>query len=103
MHAQSLSDAGAEAVGLNESADEGANVIDAGALDQIAQSFGAGLAGAHLEVDQMKFVAEIGMGVVQILADAHQGLIESESGFDANHGEVESVGKARCGCAADGL
>ena len=41
----------------------------------------------------MKFVAEIGMSVVQILADAHEGLVESESGFDANDGEIESVGE----------
>ena len=91
MNAQSLGDAGTEAVGLDESADQGANVIDAGAVDHVAQSFGPGLAGAHLEVDQVKFIAEVGMGVVQILADAHQGLVQGQAGFDANDGEVERV------------
>jgi hypothetical protein len=92
MNAESLSDAGAEAVGLNESADQGADVIDTGAINQIAQGLGPGFAGTHFEVDQMEFVAEIGMSVVEILADAHERLIEGESGFDADDGEVESVG-----------
>ena len=94
VNAQGLGDAGAEAVGLDERADQGANVIDAGAVDEIAQGFGAGLAGAHFEVDEMEFVAEIGMGVMQIFADAHQGLIEGESGFDADDGEIESIGQS---------
>ena len=91
MNAESLRDAGAEAVGLDESADQGADVIDAGAIDEIAQGFGAGFAGAHFEVDQMEFVAEIGMSVVKILTDTHESLIEGESGFDADDGEIESV------------
>src|SRR3984885_13235396 len=91
MHAQGLGDAGAEAIGLDEGTDQRTDVIDAGAIDQIAQSFGAGLAGAHLKVDQMKFVAEIGVGVMQVLADAHQGLVKSQAGFHANDGEIESV------------
>ncbi len=92
MNTESLRDAGAEAVGLDESADEGADVIDTGAVDKIAQGFGAGFAGAHFKVDEMEFVAEIGMSVVKILADAHESLIEGESGFDADDGEIESVG-----------
>src|SRR5260370_39133576 len=70
VNPQSLSDAGAEAIGLDESAHQRANVIHTGAVDQIAQGFCAGLAGAHLEVHEMEFVAEVGMGVVQIFADA---------------------------------
>ena len=91
MNAESLRDAGAEAVGLDEGADQGADVIDTGAVDEIAESFGARLAGAHFEVDEMEFVAEIGMGVMEILADAHESLIEGESGFDADDGEIKSI------------
>jgi hypothetical protein len=65
-----LSDAGAEAIGLNQGSDEGANVVDAGAVHKISQSLDARLAGAHFEIDQVKFVAEIGMGVVEILANS---------------------------------
>ena len=94
MHAESLGDAGAEAVGLNQCTNQGADVVNTGALDQIAERFGAGFAGAHLEIDEMEFVAEIGMSVMQILSDAHEGLIECEAGFDANDGEIEGVGQS---------
>ena len=94
MHAKGLGDAGAEAIGLNQCTHKRADVVNAGAIDQVAEGLGAGLAGAHFEVDQMEFIAQIGMGMVQILADAHQGLVERQAGFDADHGEVEGVGQA---------
>jgi hypothetical protein len=94
VYAQSLSDAGAETIGLDECTHKRANVIDTGALDEVAEGLGARLAGAHLEVDEMKFIAEIGVGVVQILADPHQSLVERESGLHANDGEVEGIGKS---------
>ena len=94
MHAEGLSDAGTEAIGLNQCTNQGADIVNPGAIDQITQSLGAGLAGAHLEVDQVELIAEIGMGVVQILAHAHQRLIERKSGLDADDGEVEGVGQA---------
>ena len=76
MHAQGLGHAGSEAVGLNQSSDEGANVIDAGALGEIAEGFDARLAGAGLEVEEMEFGAQFGVRVLQVIAHAHQGLIE---------------------------
>ena len=93
MHAQSLRNAGAEAIGLDQSGDQGANIIDAGAIDEIAQGFGARFAGAHFEVDQVEFVAEVGMSVMQVFSDAHQGLIKGEAGLHANYGEVECIGQ----------
>ena len=94
MHPESLGDAGAEAISLNQCTHKRADVVNPGAIDQIAESLGPGLAGAHLEVYQVEFFAEIGMGMVQILADAHQGLVEGEAGLNANDGEVEGVGQA---------
>ena len=94
MHTQSLGDAGTEAIGLNESSDEGADVIDSGAFGEIAESLDAGLTGSGFEIEKMKFGAEFGMGVTEVLADAHHGLIERETGFDADDGKVESIGKA---------
>src|SRR5258708_4196843 len=41
----------------------------------------------------MEFIAQIRMSMMQVLAHAHQGLIQSQSGFDANNGEVKSVGQ----------
>ena len=95
MHAEGLGDAGAEAICLNQCTNQRADVVNPGAVHQIAQGFGARLAGAHLEVDQVELIAEIGMGVVQILAHAHQGLIERKPGLDADDGEVEGVGQAQ--------
>ena len=93
MHAEGLSDAGAEAICLNQCTNQRADVVNSGAIDQVAEGFRAGLAGAHLEIDEMKLIAEVGMGVVQILADAHQSLVERQAGFDANDGEVEGIGQ----------
>jgi len=78
-----LSDAGFEAVGLDERGDESANVVDSGAVHHIPQSFCAGLAGSHLEIHEMKFIAEVRVGVMQILPDPHKGLIKVPPGLDA--------------------
>ena len=43
----------------------------------------------------MEFIAQVGVSVMQILTHAHQGLIEGQAGFDADDGEVESVGQAK--------
>jgi len=47
----------------------------------------------------MEFGAQFGMGVAEVVADAHHGLVEGESGFDADDGEVEPVGKAEADAA----
>ena len=99
VDAQGLSDAGSEAIGLNQGADQGADVVDAGALGEIAQSFDARLAGAGFEIEEMEFGAQFGMRVAEVVADAHHGLIERQSGFDADYGEIECVGKAEADAA----
>src|ERR1700736_4375344 len=91
VHAERLGNAGTEAVGLDESGDQGTNIVNAGADHQIAEGLGARLSGTHLKIDQMKLVAKIGVGMMQIAADAHHGLIEGKSGFDAYHCEIEGV------------
>src|SRR5882762_7072631 len=95
VHAERLGNAGTEAVGLDESGDQGANIVNAGADHQIAEGLGARLSGTHLKIDQMKLVAKIGVGIMQIAPDAHHGLIEGESGFDAYHGEIEGVSQTQ--------
>ena len=90
---QRLRDAGAELVGLDQHRDERAEVVDAGAVGEIAQRLGARLAGAQLEVDQPQLVGELGIGERQLGADALQRLVEPEAGFDADHQQVEHVGE----------
>ena len=70
-------------------------IVNSGALHQIAQSLGSRLAGSHLQVYQMELVAQFGMGVMQVLAHAHHGLIEGQSSFDADHGEIQGIGQTR--------
>src|SRR5579872_35488 len=94
MHAEGLSNACAETVGLDQCTHKRTNVVNSGTLDEIAQGFGARLAGAHFEIHEMEFIAEIGMRVMKILAHAHQGLIESESSFHADNGQIEGVGES---------
>src|SRR5579871_6007291 len=56
MNAEGLSHAGAEAIRLNERANERADIVNAGSFDEIPQGLGAGLAGAHLKVHKMELV-----------------------------------------------
>src|SRR5580693_3387803 len=39
----------------------------------------------------MELVAQLGMGVMQVLTHPHEGLIESQSSFDADYGEIQSI------------
>ena len=45
-------------------------VVDAGAVGEVAQRLGARLAGAQLEVDQPQLVGQLRIGERQLLADA---------------------------------
>jgi hypothetical protein len=60
-------------------------------LGQIAHGFGAGFAGAHFEVDEAELLTKFGVGVVKILGDAHERLIETETGFNAYYGEIKGI------------
>ena len=93
MHPERLGHAGTETVGLNKSSHQRANIVYAGALDQVAQRLGPRLAGSHLQVYQMKLVAQLRMRVVQILAHPHHSLIQCQPGFDADDGEIQCVGQ----------
>jgi hypothetical protein len=57
MDAQRLSDAGTEAVGLNQGSNQGTNVFDAGALGQITERLYTRLSGAGLKVKEMELAA----------------------------------------------
>ena len=68
--AQRLRDAGAELVGLDQHRHERAQVVDAGAVGEVAQRFGARLAGAQFEVDEAQLVGELRIGEGELGADA---------------------------------
>ena len=93
MHPKGLSDAGAEAICLNQCTNKRTDVVNSGAVDEVTESLGAGLAGTHLEVHEMELVAEVGVGMVQVLADPGQCLVEGEAGFDANDRKIQGIGQ----------
>ena len=70
-----------------------AEVVDAGAVGEVAQRFGSRLAGAQLQVDQPQLVGQLGIGELELAADALQRLVEAEAGLDADDEEVEHVGE----------
>src|SRR2546423_12003955 len=93
MHPKGLSDAGAEAICLNQCTNKRTDVVNSGAVDEVTESLGAGLAGTHLEVHEMELVAEVGVGMVQVLADPGQCLVEGKAGFDANDRKIQGIGQ----------
>src|SRR5579884_3140928 len=95
VNAERLGNAGTEAVGLHQHRNQGPNVVNARAVGQVAQSFGAGLSGSHLQVHQAEFFAEFFVRVLQIFTDALHGLIERQSGFDADDSQVEGIGQCQ--------
>src|SRR5579864_4932731 len=95
MHSESLSDAGTEAISLYQCTNKRTDVVNTGALHEVTEGLGAGLAGAQLEIDEVEFVAQIGMCMVQILSDAAQRLIQGKASLDADHGQVEGIGQSQ--------
>ena len=47
----------------------------------------------------MEFGAQFRVRVAQVLAHAHHGLIERQARFHADHGQIESIGKAEANAA----
>jgi len=50
-----------------------------------------GLAGAHFEVDEAELLAEFGVGVVEILGNAHERLVETETGLHTDDGKIQGI------------
>src|SRR5271169_4663518 len=94
MHAEGLGDAGAEAISLNQCTNKRTDIVNPGAVYQITEGLGTGFTGPHLEVHKMELIAEIGVGMAQILAHTRQRLVKRKAGLDANDGEVEGIGQA---------
>src|SRR5438094_2111801 len=93
VHAQRRSDACAEAVSLDERSDQSPNLVNAGATAVISQRLRARLAGPHLEIHKIKFIAQIGMRVLEIFPDAHKRLIEGKTDLHADDREIKRIGQ----------
>src|ERR1700730_15328847 len=79
MHSESLGDAGAEAICLNQCTNKGADVVNSGAIDQVAQGLGAGRASPHLKIHQVEVIAQIDMGMMEVLPNPHQSLVKGQT------------------------
>jgi hypothetical protein len=53
-----------------------------------------GLAGAHLQIQDRKFFADLLVGRPKCLGHLERGLIEPEAGLDTDHHEVGRAGEA---------
>jgi len=95
VNAKRLRQVSSEAIGLNEHADERFDVVNTGAIRQFLKGLEAAPADAHFKIDEMKFVAEFGVCVFELIGDASDGLVETQAALNANHEQVESVGKSQ--------
>src|SRR5436189_23291 len=69
------------------------NLQTSAALAQMAQRLRARLAGPHLEIHKIKFIAQIGMRVLEIFPDAHKRLIEGKTDLHADDREIKRIGQ----------
>jgi hypothetical protein len=95
MHAEGLGNAGAEAISLDQCTHKRTDIVNPSPIDQIPQRFRARLSGSQLEVDEMKFITQVRMCVMEILPDPHEGLVQSQASFNADDGEIEGIGKSQ--------
>ena len=92
--AEGADDGSTEAVGLLQHGDEGSELLELGAVGHALPGVETGLTGTLFEVDLVEFLVELGIADGDFLADAEQGLIEAEAGFDADDEQVDGVGNA---------
>src|SRR5437763_14915291 len=91
MNSECLADAGSETIGVYQGGDQRADIVDSGALDEVSQGLSPGLASTHFEIHEIKFVAEIRVGVSQVFSNTHQSLVKCESDLDADYREVQGI------------
>src|SRR5688572_3985729 len=94
VHAHGARDRGAEAIGLNQHADQAVQIFDARTIGEIAQRFAAIAADANLEVCEFKFFTDVGVNVFQFFADFQHRRVETEARFHGDDHQVECIGKA---------
>src|SRR5579863_840353 len=93
MGAQGISNAGAEAVGLNQHRHQFSKFRLCGPLRQIVERFRAAFAAADLKVGQLHLLADVGMRLHQLGRHILHGLVQSETSFDAHHHQIQGIGK----------
>src|SRR5439155_24090582 len=67
------------------------HIVDACPVRKVVEGLRARAAGAQLEVDQPQFVRKVRVGERELVADALNGLVEAEAGFNADDEKIERV------------
>jgi hypothetical protein len=91
MDPQTLSDAGAEAIRLNQNRSKFLHVRNAGALRKGAQTIRPPLTRPHLETDHPQLIADFGKSGREFFCDLHDRLIQPKPGFYGDGQKIESI------------
>src|ERR1035438_10270583 len=95
IDSQSLCNARAEGVRLNQRGGQRAGAVDVDPVGEILQSLFAGTARLLLQVDQQKLVANFGLACLQFPPYAVEHLVQAKAGLRADHHQVERLGQSR--------
>ena len=84
---------GAEFLALDDHGGQRLNGFDSRPLDQLTEGRGAVLAGAHLHDYGCEFSGQFGIDELHLLADAHHGLVERQTGAQHDAQQIDGVGE----------
>ncbi len=93
VHPKRLGDRGPKPVGLDEHADQRIDVVQPGALAEVAERLLPRGAGPDLQVHHGELLAQHRADAVDLLRHSHQGLVEPQTGLDADHQHVQRIGE----------
>ena len=93
MNSECLGDAGSETVGLDEDADQGAHLIQAGAGVESLERIGSGYSRRDLVVDLLELRAELRRGGLHLFRDPSEGGIQAQSRLDTADQQVQGIGE----------
>ena len=94
LHAQRLSDARSELIGLDKNRRQRSKVVHTGSLAQLVEYVISLPSHLQLEVAEVQFFADDAVRFLHFLGDAAHGLVQAETGLDADDHQVERIGKA---------
>jgi hypothetical protein len=89
--AKGIRDTRTEAIRLHQHCNQTSHVLDLRSCSKVLERFDARLSGSALDVDQMQLLGERRMGDTEFLGALENGLVDSQSGFQADNQEIERV------------
>ena len=102
QHAQRRGERRAVFLGLDHGRDDAAHRFEVDAVGEVLERLAALVEEAQFDRGQAELVAELGIGLAELLGDAAEGGVDGEARLGADDQQVERVGKALAdprGCA----